>query len=79
MEAEQAVLGGILLRNSVLHSVVDTLRPEDFYLPAHQQIYDAILRGTDGPGAGIVHLPADPALLDRLDHLFACETPDADA
>ena len=37
------------------------------------------LRGTDGPGAGIVHLPADPALLDRLDHLFACETPDADA
>ncbi|MBG3875842.1 replicative DNA helicase [Desulfovibrio oxamicus] len=42
-EAEQAVLGGILLRNSVLHSVVDTLRPEDFYLPAHQQIYDACL------------------------------------
>ena len=25
------------------------------------------------------HLPADLALLDRLDHLFACEMPDADA
>lgn len=43
VEAEQAVLGGIFLRNSVFHTLVDVLSPEDFYLPAHQIIYAACL------------------------------------
>ena len=41
LEAEQAVLGGIFLRNSIFHSIVDILREEDFYYPAHQAIFRA--------------------------------------
>ncbi|MDO5483883.1 MAG: replicative DNA helicase, partial [Desulfovibrionaceae bacterium] len=43
VEAEQAVLGGVLLRPQIMHSVVDTLTPEDFYLPAHVTIFRAFL------------------------------------
>lgn len=43
VEAEQAVLGGILIRNSVFHTLVDTLTAEDFYLPAHQILYTCFL------------------------------------
>ena len=41
VEAEQAVLGGVFLRYSVFHSLVDILGPDDFYLPAHQVLYAA--------------------------------------
>ncbi|MCF8085304.1 MAG: replicative DNA helicase [Desulfohalobiaceae bacterium] len=40
-EAEQAVLGGVFLRNSVFHSLVDMLGEEDFYYPAHGAIFRA--------------------------------------
>ncbi len=42
-EAERAVLAGLILRPSVLGQVAPTLRPEDFYLPAHQCLYTAAL------------------------------------
>lgn len=40
-EAEQAVLGGVFLRNDVFHTLVDTISDEDFYSPAHRKIYQA--------------------------------------
>lgn len=43
VEAEQAVLGGIFLRPPVMHSIVDMLRVDDFYLPAHQILFRAFL------------------------------------
>lgn len=43
LEAEQAVLGGIFLKSSVFHSLVDVLAEEDFYYPSHQFIYRAFL------------------------------------
>ena len=43
LEAEQAVLGGVFLRNEVLHSLVDVLSEEDFYSPANKTIYQAFL------------------------------------
>jgi replicative DNA helicase len=43
LEAEQAVLGGLLLDNSSWDSIADRLRPEDFYRRDHQLIYEAIL------------------------------------
>ena len=43
VEAEQAVLGGIFIRNSVFHTLVDTLSSDDFYLPAHQTLYTCFL------------------------------------
>src|ERR1700724_1962581 len=41
--AEQLVLGGMLLSKDAIADVLERLRPGDFYLPAHQNIYDAIL------------------------------------
>jgi replicative DNA helicase len=40
IEAEQALLGAILVNNEVLHRVSDLLEPEHFFEPIHQQIYD---------------------------------------
>ena len=42
-EAEQAVLGAILLRPTVLDEVNDLLRRSDFYRGAHGRIYQAML------------------------------------
>jgi len=41
--AEQSVLGGMLLSKDAIADVLERLRPGDFYRPAHQSIYDAIL------------------------------------
>ena len=43
IEAEQGVLGGMLLSPTVIADVYELLKPEDFYRPAHQAIYEAIL------------------------------------
>ena len=41
--AEQSVLGGMLLSKDAIADVVEILRERDFYRPAHELIYDAIL------------------------------------
>ncbi len=41
--AEQAVLGGMLLSKDAIADVLERLRPGDFYRPANQNVYDAIL------------------------------------
>ncbi len=43
LEAEQGVLGGILLDPEAIHTVMPLLRPESFYSQAHQIIYSAML------------------------------------
>ncbi len=67
MAAEQSVLGGMLLSKDAIADVVEVLRPGDFYRPAHQAVYDAVL---DLYGRGE---PADPvtvaAALDRRGEL----------
>lgn len=52
--AEQGVLGGMLLSKDAISDVVEILRERDFYRPAHELIYDAII---DLYGRGE---PADP-------------------
>jgi replicative DNA helicase len=42
LEAEQSVLGGMLIDNETVNRVIEILRPDDFYRPAHQMIYEAI-------------------------------------
>ena len=42
IEAEQAVLGGLLLDSQSWDNVADVLRSEDFYRPDHRIIFDAI-------------------------------------
>ncbi|MBF0614881.1 MAG: replicative DNA helicase [Magnetococcales bacterium] len=56
-EAEQSVLGAILLDNTVMDQVTDILIPEDFYVGAHRVTYQAMLTLLDRGD------PADPVLL----------------
>lgn len=44
LEAEQSVLGGILLDNQGLNAVLDLLSSRDFYSESHRQIFEAILK-----------------------------------
>ncbi|NBY31390.1 MAG: replicative DNA helicase [Actinobacteria bacterium] len=41
--AEQGVLGGMLLSKDAIADVVEIIRERDFYRPAHELIYDAIV------------------------------------
>ena len=59
MEAEQALLGAILEDNRVVENFSDFLRPENFFVPVHERIYDAILKIIDrGQNADAVTLKA---------------------
>ena len=43
IEAEQQLLGALLLKNDLLHKVINTIKAEHFYDPVHADIYRAIL------------------------------------
>lgn len=43
LEAEDSVLGSLLLDSDAMLRVADLLRPDDFYHPAHAAIYEAML------------------------------------
>ncbi|MET8958246.1 replicative DNA helicase [Streptomyces sp. NPDC004074] len=43
LDAEQSVLGGMLLSKDAIADVVELLKGHDFYRPAHETIYQAIL------------------------------------
>ncbi|MET9199526.1 replicative DNA helicase [Gordonia sp. NPDC003585] len=43
LAAEQSVLGGMLLSKDAIADVVEKIRTSDFYRPAHQAVYEAIL------------------------------------
>lgn len=47
IEAEQSVLGTIILNNEYLNRVIEFLLPEHFYEPAHQKIYGQILHSVE--------------------------------
>lgn len=56
-EAERAILGSIILDNAQIAGVVETLVPQNFYVPAHRRIFDAMLE-LFGKGSAI-----DPILI----------------
>jgi len=43
MAAEQCVLGAMLMSKDAIADVVESLRGADFYRPAHEQVYDAVV------------------------------------
>lgn len=43
LEAEQSVLGCLLIDKNAIFKTADQLRPDDFYAPAHEKIYETIL------------------------------------
>lgn len=43
LDAEQSVLGGMLLSKDAIADVVEVIKGHDFYKPAHETIFQAIL------------------------------------
>ena len=43
LEAEESVLGGVLLDNTAIDRVLEFVRPDDFYREAHRRIFRAML------------------------------------
>jgi replicative DNA helicase len=68
LDAEASILGGILLNpKEALTRVMDHLTPEDFYSPAHHEVYDAILRlEEEGQPIDIITLEAQLRASDKL-------------
>lgn len=48
MEAEQAVIGAILLQPEALITAMERVRSEDFYSSGHQRIYEAMIELAEG-------------------------------
>lgn len=58
-EAEQALLGCLILDNRVLEEVSEITRPDHFYYPEHKRIYEALMKVVDrGQIADVVTLQA---------------------
>ena len=43
LEAEQTVLGSILINNESINQILDIIGPDDFYKEAHSAIYGAMI------------------------------------
>lgn len=43
LEAERAILGAILLDDSALLAVFETLKPQDFYLDSHRKVFEKMI------------------------------------
>jgi replicative DNA helicase len=50
IEGEAAILGALLMRNSITDNIADILDPEDFYEPIHGAIYHAIVETVSAGG-----------------------------
>jgi replicative DNA helicase len=68
IEAEQSVLGGILIENDAINKVMEILTPEDFYRDAHRRIYNALINLSvrDEP-ADLITLTNELRKIDQLD------------
>ena len=69
-EAEQAVLGAILLQSEALITTMERVQPEDFYYPAHQLIFEAMIDlGEEGQPIDMVTLAAKLQDKQQLDDI----------
>jgi replicative DNA helicase len=70
LEAEQSVLGGLLLDNDAADKVGDVLADADFYSEAHRLIYQHVLRLiADGKPADVVTGSESLASSQKLDYI----------
>src|SRR5690348_766895 len=76
IEVEQALLGAILVDNAVLERVSSALKPEHFYDPLHQRIYELMHAQAERGGMIITPLTlnaamkADPGLIEVGGHAY---------
>jgi len=68
MEAEQSVLGGILIENEAINKVMEIVTTDDFYRDAHRKIFYALinLSERDEP-ADLITLTNELRKMDQLD------------
>jgi replicative DNA helicase len=59
LEVEKAVLSALLLDNRAVHSVLTEIQPEDFYHPAHQQLFRAMVSLQDSNDPVDLHTLSD--------------------
>ena len=48
IDAEEAILGAILVNPSCMNKIVEHIKPESFYKPAHRYVYEAMLQLYNG-------------------------------
>jgi len=76
IEVEQALLGAILVDNHAIERVSQHLRPEHFYDPLHQRLYEVMLTLFEKGGMVITPLTlhaamkADPGLVEVGGHAY---------
>jgi len=69
IEAEQAVLGGLLLDTSAWDQVADMVRAHDFYRPDHRLIFDAItVLASNGKPCDVITISEQLQKLGELDN-----------
>jgi replicative DNA helicase len=70
IEAEQSVLGGLMLDNEAADRIGDVIGPEDFYADAHRLIYAAATRLiADGRPADVVTVAESLDSTQKLDYI----------
>ncbi|NCU17172.1 replicative DNA helicase [Pallidibacillus pasinlerensis] len=70
IEAEQAVLGAILIEPESLTVASELLIPEDFYRSSHQKIFSAILKLSDqGKAIDVVTVTEELAATEQLENI----------
>jgi replicative DNA helicase len=70
VEAEQSILGGILLENEAIHKVLEILTVDDFYRDAHQRIFNAMVDLSErGEPADLITLMNELRKLNQLDSI----------
>ncbi|MEQ8406685.1 MAG: replicative DNA helicase [Gammaproteobacteria bacterium] len=68
VDAEQAVLGGLMLDNTEWDNIADTLLPEDFYRSEHQLIFSVMTQQSEsGSPIDVVTLVESLNSLNQLD------------
>lgn len=68
LEAEQSLLGAMLLSSDAISNIVEKVRPEDFYREAHRSVYEAITK------LYMSGEPADPIMVaEELDKMGVLE------
>ena len=71
IEAEQAVLGAMLIKKEAIAEVSEILRPEDFYREAHRIVFQAMMElftkneAVDLINAGLAREAADATSAEK--------------
>jgi len=70
IEAEQSVLGGLLLDNGAIDKIADVIGESDFYNDAHRLIFQHInLLGSHGKPADVITLSESLGSVQKLDYV----------